>query len=191
MSDFKREALPHDIDPYRAESQSIARAAFQRKRPYPFLIYARSKLWDPTLLAKRPKDGSWGGDTKLVSYEFVEGGWTFLHPVRKRQTDPASPTIVAGRAISNDLILPVASVSSRHCFFMPPQPEQPLWTVTDLGSSNGTWLNEDKLTPHDATPVKDGEYLRLGGNLIAWFVYPGRMHTLLKSPEELKKFTDL
>ena len=47
---FKRDALPHDIDAYRGEAESTTMAEFEKRRPYPFLLYARSNLWDPTLI---------------------------------------------------------------------------------------------------------------------------------------------
>jgi hypothetical protein len=36
------------------------------------------------------------------------------------------------------------------------------YEVLDLGSVNGTWLNEERLVPHKAYPLSSGSYLRLG-----------------------------
>ena len=36
------------------------------------------------------------------------------------------------------------------------------YDVFDLGSSNGTWLNERRLAPHKHYPLDSGAYLRLG-----------------------------
>ncbi|HSL31330.1 MAG TPA: FHA domain-containing protein, partial [Anaerolineales bacterium] len=36
------------------------------------------------------------------------------------------------------------------------------YEVLDLGSVNGTWLNDERLIPHKAYPLKSGSYLRLG-----------------------------
>jgi hypothetical protein len=189
---FRREALPHDIDPYQKEAGSVSMQEFEKKRPYPFLLYARSKLWDPSLLMARKSPGAPGEETQLVSYELVQGGMTFLSAIRKRQSDPKDPKILLGRAVENDVVVPVASVSSVHLTFLAPQSgPNPVWTVTDLGSRNGTWLNEAKLGGNAPHPIRDGEYLRLGGNLIAWFLYPGRLWHLLKNPAEMKKLTDL
>jgi pSer/pThr/pTyr-binding forkhead associated (FHA) protein/ribosomal protein L40E len=41
--------------------------------------------------------------------------------------------------------------------------------VTDLGSSNGTWVNEFKLPPHSIHPLRSGDMLRLGNLLL--FIY--------------------
>jgi hypothetical protein len=36
------------------------------------------------------------------------------------------------------------------------------YEVLDLGSVNGTWLNEERLVPHKAHPLPSGSHLRLG-----------------------------
>jgi hypothetical protein len=36
------------------------------------------------------------------------------------------------------------------------------YEVLDLGSVNGTWLNDERLAPHRAYPLPSGSYLRLG-----------------------------
>jgi hypothetical protein len=36
------------------------------------------------------------------------------------------------------------------------------YELLDLGSVNGTWLNEERLIPHKAYPLTSGSFLRLG-----------------------------
>ncbi|SRR6266498_1711582 len=36
------------------------------------------------------------------------------------------------------------------------------YKVLDLGSVNGTWLNEERLVPHQSYPLPSGSHLRLG-----------------------------
>jgi hypothetical protein len=36
------------------------------------------------------------------------------------------------------------------------------YELLDLGSVNGTWLNEERLVPHKSYPLPSGSYLRLG-----------------------------
>ena len=36
------------------------------------------------------------------------------------------------------------------------------YEVLDLGSVNGTWLNEERLVPHQSYPLPSGTHLRLG-----------------------------
>jgi FHA domain-containing protein len=39
---------------------------------------------------------------------------------------------------------------------------EPGYEVLDLGSVNGTWLNDERLAPHKAYPLPSGSHLRLG-----------------------------
>ena len=36
------------------------------------------------------------------------------------------------------------------------------YEILDLGSINGTWLNEERLAPHQSYPLPSGSHLRLG-----------------------------
>ena len=186
MTDYVRETLPQEIEPYRQEAKTYGKEEFQSHRPYPFLLYVRSRLWDPKILHKEDDDDS---QTRMAAYDLHEGGVTFLHPIRKRQTDAGTPGIILGRSVEQDLVVPVPSISGNHITFYPPG-DNPLWTVRDMDSRNGTWIGEDKLDPHTPHPIKDRQYLRLGGDLMAWFLYPGRLWTVLRDSDELNKLTD-
>ncbi|WHT19899.1 FHA domain-containing protein [Crossiella sp. CA-258035] len=61
-----------------------------------------------------------------------------------------------GRA--GDIALPSDAVSRRHACLDRSGDEV---TVSDLGSTNGTWLNGQRL--HGPQPLRDGDLLRLGG----------------------------
>ena len=194
MTDFLKKSQTQKVEVYLHEATTESMEVFAQRKPIPFLLYARSQLWDRTLIKSRSTEEitDESGATRMVKYEYHEGGMTFLHPIKKRQTDTSTPGIVLGRSANQDLVVPVGSVSSAHLTFTPPQAGGvPLWTVTDGGSRNGTWLNEEKLQPYEAKPINDGEYVRLGGNLIGWFLYPQRLWFLLNNPVELKKLTDL
>jgi hypothetical protein len=187
---FRRDVLPLHIEPIQRDAVAKLCADFERAYPTPYLLYTRSKLWDRSLLLL-PADGAMGGGTQVVRYEMYEGGMSFLHPIRKIQTDPGYPGVVLGRAKNQDMVVPVPSISSAHVAFLPPLAAGGSWSVTDLGSKNGTWLNEEQLVLNEPRPIRDGQYLRLGGNLIGWFFEAGRLWELLRSPAELRKYTEV
>jgi hypothetical protein len=187
---FKKEALPHMIEPYQEAARGSGMQEFVSQVPYPFLIYVRSKLWDPLLLLARQRGGGTGSETAIVSYDIEAGGHSFMSPVRKRQTDPTDPSIFLGRDTINDLVVPVNSISARHCRFVPPATPNGKWQCIDLGTKNGTFLREDRLEPNRPYDVDSGTYLRLGGNLMAWFLLPDRVWEVLRSPTQLKAMTD-
>ncbi len=66
--------------------------------------------------------------------------------------------MVLGRASEADIPIKHASISREHCAFVR---DGEAWQVEDLGSSNGTWVNKDKLTGkiglHEKDIVKAGK----------------------------------
>lgn len=64
-----------------------------------------------------------------------------------------------GRSHGSTLALPDMRVSTHHASLVH---DGSAWTLTDLQSRNGTWLNGQLLTPSRATPVKARSVLRFG-----------------------------
>lgn len=91
-----------------------------------------------------------------MSQEYVElqvlhqGAVSFTRPVGARAT-------IAGRAPTSDLLLTDAQVSWQHAMIW--TDEQGTW-IKDLGSSNGTFVNDARVTA--PTQLKDGDRIRLG-----------------------------
>lgn len=188
MTDFSREALPQDLEAYGREARAMTQDAFAQKRPTPFLLFARTSLWDRTLLLN-PGGGD-GDETRVAHYDMNQGGRTFVSPIKKRVTTN-DEAIILGRIPGNDLMVPVASISSRHAAFNAPKTPNGPWTITDLGSTNGTFLVEQRLPAHTPTALPDGEYLRLGGNLIAWFMSPKALWQAFADPAKLAQLIEL
>ena len=63
-----------------------------------------------------------------------------------------------GSEESNDLIVNESSVSRRHASF---RQHRSKWQVLDIGSSNGTYLEDRRIT--EWTTLRDGQELRFGG----------------------------
>src|SRR5688572_24147588 len=115
---INREALPQDLEAYGREARSTPLETWAQRRPYPFLLYAKSALWDKTLLMAAASSGG-GRETRIVRYDVMEGGMAFLSPIKKRAGD-TMPRIILGRATNCDLVVPVGSISSKHLAFTAP-----------------------------------------------------------------------
>ncbi|XP_051203057.1 uncharacterized protein [Lolium perenne] len=75
----------------------------------------------------------------------------------------AGAALRVGRVISgNDLAVRDVGASQRHLAveFLPPPAAR--WAVSDLGSSNGTFLNGARLAPSVPAPLSDGDLIVLG-----------------------------
>lgn len=71
----------------------------------------------------------------------------------------AEGTAVAGRQAGVDLLLEHKLISRRHASFAC---SGEICTLTDLGSSNGTKVNEQKLTPHAPYTLNQGDVIEIG-----------------------------
>ena len=96
------------------------------------------------------------------------------HPLRCRITLRNGPLIGysfllhqdatnLGRTIGNDVIIPDGTVSRHHARLTFRNGQ---WTVEDLGSSNGTWVNGVRVKR--PTPLMHGDELRLGDDIMAF-----------------------
>lgn len=191
------QVLPYDVSSYQRVAATLSEAEFAQRMPFPFLLFARSTLWDPAFLRERFDRSAAPGATQVVRYDFpTEGGLALVSSVRRRPDrgadDSKAKGIVLGRSTTNDIVVPVASVSSMHCSFGLPTPASGnLWTVTDLESSNHTYVNDVKLASYAPTPIEDGSFMRPGGNLLCYFLYPERLYRLLRNPKELRQLIEV
>ncbi|MFI9783419.1 FHA domain-containing protein [Kitasatospora sp. NPDC051984] len=71
-------------------------------------------------------------------------------------------TVTLGRAHDSTIVLDDDYASSRHARIYPDQAGQ--WTVEDLGSTNGTYLDRQRLTT--PTPLQIGMPIRIGRTVI-------------------------
>jgi pSer/pThr/pTyr-binding forkhead associated (FHA) protein len=68
--------------------------------------------------------------------------------------------VTIGRVVkSNTLAIKEDGISQRHLSI---ESKDNKWTVTDLGSSNGTILNDDRLLPNKPCPLKNGDAIKIG-----------------------------
>jgi pSer/pThr/pTyr-binding forkhead associated (FHA) protein len=68
-----------------------------------------------------------------------------------------TPVVNIGRADYNDLVIPEPSVSSAHAKL---QRREGIWVLSDLGSTNGTYVDGERVT--DETPLGPGAAIRFG-----------------------------
>lgn len=67
--------------------------------------------------------------------------------------------VIVGRSPKSDLVIPHDSISRSHCRI---QLEKGIFYITDMGSSNGTFIDGQKLTPEQKTPFLASSQLTLG-----------------------------
>ena len=76
-------------------------------------------------------------------------------------------TLRIGRAPDNTFVLQDPQSSSHHAE-VAPAPGGSNYQVTDLGSTNGTFVNEQRLAPHSPRPLNAGDVIRIGQTSITY-----------------------
>lgn len=77
-----------------------------------------------------------------------------------------------GRGPENSLVLPEPSVSRRHALL--DVAEDGRISLTDQGSTNGTFVNGRRLASRETVVLNDGDRLRIGASVVLKFVRPDR-----------------
>ncbi len=75
-----------------------------------------------------------------------------------------------GRSADNTIQLPDASISRYHAFLG--EDDEGQVRLTDLGSTNGTFLNGRRLPENTPVRVADGDRLQFGANVVVKFIRP-------------------
>ncbi len=72
--------------------------------------------------------------------------------------------VTIGRAPNNDIVLPESNISGKHALVITKMTPagQPTLFVKDVGSSNGTFLEDKKLAPNVEAPVSPTDRLIIG-----------------------------
>ena len=108
------------------------------------------QLDDPEVLSKI------GGDaipTSALQARVLE--------ISKRKIDSNHGVIRIGRAANNDIVLYNKLISKSHAFMFFLSAEQDPYLV-DLGSANGTFLNDEKMVLYEMHQLKDGDQISFG-----------------------------
>lgn len=74
-------------------------------------------------------------------------------------------TLTIGRIPSNKLVLNDSKASSRHAEI---RSASNGYTITDMGSTNGTFVNEQQLRPNEPRPLNTGDTIRVGDTRIRY-----------------------
>src|SRR5262245_50505311 len=75
-----------------------------------------------------------------------------------------------GRSTDNSLQFPENSISRHHAFLG--IEDGGVARLTDLGSTNGTFVNGHRIGPHGPVVLCDGDRVRLGASVVVKFVRP-------------------
>ncbi|MEZ0228306.1 MAG: FHA domain-containing protein, partial [Planctomycetota bacterium] len=106
---------------------------------------------------------------------------TYVCPLVKRDVNKFASMITVGRAANNDIRINLPSISKFHAYFTHVSSND-TWFVADANSSNGTFVNGERLKG-EKTRVKlaNGAAVRLGQDVALRFFEPKSFFEFLKT----------
>ena len=93
--------------------------------------------------------------------------------VAKRPGNPFGHLVSIGRSNNNDITIAVDSVSKVHGYVVA---EEDGWQFTDHGSTNGSRINGHSLEASRKYPLRDGDVLQLGLEVMMELILPETLY---------------
>jgi pSer/pThr/pTyr-binding forkhead associated (FHA) protein len=82
----------------------------------------------------------------------------------------AETEMTTGRGADNHIVLADSQASRRHAKFIC---DDTGVRIVDLGSANGTFVNDNRLRPNQPVQLNDGDHIRIGQTLLIFSRKPG------------------
>lgn len=98
--------------------------------------------------------------------------------ITKRKDITGPDKITIGRSAENDIVIYNKMVSRRHAYLQLSSEDQACFLV-DAGSSNGTFLNNTQITPHEKYQLTDADEISIGPETKVLFFASKAFHTFL------------
>ena len=90
--------------------------------------------------------------------------------------EPITQWMSVGRTSRSDLMINDYTISKNHARIHISVSGR--HAVEDTGSTNGSWLNDRRLSPNEMNPLQNGDTVRFGRQVFTFF-YPGSFHDFL------------
>ncbi len=117
----------------------------------------------------------------------IDGRYRVAPLTRRIDGHPLSVFLTVGRAGTNDIVLKDIEVSKTHAIFE--EDSQGNWTVRDNDSTNGTFLNAQRVALGGKRLVRSSDTIRFGG-LSAVFFNQSDFYQFLRSREVVDGLLD-
>jgi hypothetical protein len=162
-------------------ARGLSREDFARKHAHPFLLQELAASDDEPdkeyLQFSTVEIGSAPAKAKALLTADSLSNLQVMQVV-KRLTGAFQGMIFVGRAENNDVVQDDSSVSKFHAFFTK-DPTDDVYLLTDAGSMNGTFVNDQRLKPHESTRLAPGDVISFGRLRAFRFHHPETFHQLL------------
>ena len=167
---------------YLIEAASVPLSEFTKKYQNGFLVEQSKHLFDKNLIVKFDTDVI----DERCALEYLQKHLEKKDVLRARvieiskRISPSGPVTI-GRAPTNDIVLFNKMVSKSHACICRPTSRQDCYLM-DLGSRNGTFINNQRLVPHKEYQLSDGDQISLGPQTKVVYFSPEAFYRFLELP---------
>lgn len=149
------------IDAFMRETEAFSEEEFLETYPYPFLVHESTGDSVPVPDADR-RTTRLKAAAAPIGGGFMQGDAT-IYPVCPADPDNFDGAVKLGRSSTCDIAINDGSISTVHAHFtLEFEGEERFVMVTDIGSSNGTFLNGERLAADTPARLSDQDSLRFG-----------------------------
>jgi hypothetical protein len=156
-------------------------STFQKSHPNGFLLERSERFFDQSVLFQFITDVTEDPDVLdqlkngTVQKEVLEAR---VIEIKKRKSITQPDIITIGRSPDCDIVLYNRMVSKSHAYIGPSSSGETCHVV-DTGSTNGTFLNAEKLTPYEKYHLTDGNEICFGGETRVLYFSGGAFYNFL------------
>ncbi len=168
-----------EIKSFWQTNKYLSKSGFVKTHPYPFLVELDPSPEDEngqsfeTLASKGQSDRSSFQRSAQIDMN------SRIFRIAKREKGSFGEKISVGRTLNNDIVLRHSSISKFHAYFSC-EDVRYAYYVTDVGSMNGTRVEEVPLTPMKKTEVHNGNKISFGDELHFLFLDAQDLYTRIK-----------
>lgn len=177
------------VSDYRTELRELGKSRFLVANPAPVLITANPENESgPGYFTRpntRPKLASLSTSNSYalrLGFNVTDG--YLVIPVVKAEGRPFPDRIGVGRTRGTDIVVPSSEASKYHAYFTS---EAERWFLTDASSSNGTFIDGNRLTPMTPVQLADGSLLAFGSRLFLFRTASGFCDLLTAQAEPVRR----
>lgn len=156
---------------FAAQTSTFSEEQFTQSYPYWFLIQENGLSQSGAYAFFTSQDVS---KPQSDNYDFLSCP-VFL--IRKAKNSTFQEMITVGRAENNDLVIGYSQVSKFHAYFTPCEGSI---LVTDSRSTNGTFVNDERIEPSQSIELRVNSRVAFGPRLSFRLLNPKRMFGYLK-----------
>jgi len=182
LLDIKHKLRYKRLSYYLIEAASLPLPEFTRQYPNGFLIEQSRHLFDKNIIVKFDTDVTNDRHSLEVLQRDIGRKKTLdLRVIEINTKSPLSGRISIGRSPNNDIVLHSKLVSKSHAS-LHVAPTQKCCYLVDVGSTNGTFINSQQLTPHQEYRLADGDEISFGPRTKVVYFSPEGFYRFLELP---------